>query len=112
MSFFRLAIAILFSILSLGNAASVFAPARPPALPLAVKSPYLSTWLNAGSDGGNGGYLTGQWPTHWRWVAWMWLYNFTSNKMQWPNYGLVRIDSCRWTDFPVDGKSGSKRAQC
>lgn len=47
---------------------STFSPARPPALPLAVKSPYLNTWLNAGSDGGNGGYLAGQWPVHWRFV--------------------------------------------
>ena len=46
-------------------AESSFSPLRPPALPLAVKSPYLSTWLQAGSDGGNGGYLAGQWPTHW-----------------------------------------------
>ena len=44
---------------------STFSPARPPALPLAVKSPYLSTWLAAGSDGGNGGYLPGEWPTFW-----------------------------------------------
>jgi len=43
----------------------VFSPARPPAIPLAVKSPYLSTWLHAGSDGGNGGYLAGEWPVHW-----------------------------------------------
>ena len=35
---------------------------KPPAIPLAVKSPYFSTWLHAGSDGGNGGYLAGRWP--------------------------------------------------
>jgi hypothetical protein len=44
---------------------STFTPARPPAIPLAVKSPYLNTWLEAGSDGGNGGYLAGQWPQFW-----------------------------------------------
>lgn len=44
---------------------STFSPARPPAIPLAVKSPYLSTWLEAGNDGGNGGYLAGQWPSFW-----------------------------------------------
>lgn len=44
---------------------STFSPLRPPSLPLAVKSPYLSTWLQAGSDGGNGGYLAGEWPTFW-----------------------------------------------
>ena len=47
------------------SAASTFNPLRPPAIPLAVKSPYLSVWQQAGSDGGNGGYLPGQWPTFW-----------------------------------------------
>lgn len=51
-------------------AVSTFSPARPPAIPLAVKSPYMSTWLQAGRDGtgvdsGNGGYLPGEWPTFW-----------------------------------------------
>lgn len=50
------------------GAVSTFSPARPPSVPLAVKSPYLSTWQNAGSDGGNGGYLAGQWPTFWQYV--------------------------------------------
>lgn len=44
---------------------SIFSPARPPAIPLAVKSPYLNTWLQAGKDGGNGGYLAGEWPRFW-----------------------------------------------
>ncbi|RMJ27040.1 Glutaminase [Aspergillus sp. HF37] len=44
---------------------STFSPARPPALPLAVRAPYMNTWQEAGSDGGNGGYLAGQWPTFW-----------------------------------------------
>lgn len=44
---------------------STFSPARPPALPLAVRSPYLSTWQQAGDEGGNGGYLAGEWPTFW-----------------------------------------------
>jgi hypothetical protein len=43
---------------------STFTPARPPAIPLAVKNPYLSVWLPAG-DNPNGGYLPGQWPTFW-----------------------------------------------
>ena len=51
-------------------AASTFSPARPPAIPLAVKSPYVGAWQQAGSDAedggpGNGGYLAGQWPTFW-----------------------------------------------
>jgi hypothetical protein len=53
-------------LLGLTVAASTFSPARPPSIPLAVKSPYLSTWQRAGADGGNGGYLAGQWPSFWR----------------------------------------------
>ena len=49
-----------------GQTISTFSPARPPAIPLAVKSPYVSTWLRAGSEGGNGGYLAGEWPTFWQ----------------------------------------------
>ena len=46
---------------------STFSPLRPPAIPLAVRSPWMSTLLAAGSDGdvGNGGYLPGIWPTFW-----------------------------------------------
>lgn len=59
-------ISLLVTVLaSSARATSVFSPARPPAIPLAVKSPYLSTWLSAGSDGGNGGYLAGEWPIFW-----------------------------------------------
>jgi hypothetical protein len=39
-------------------AASTFSPLRPPAVPLAVRSPYLSTWLPADS-------LAGTWPSFW-----------------------------------------------
>jgi hypothetical protein len=38
-------------------AQSSFSPTRPPAIPLAVSNPYLNTWQQAGSDGGNGGYV-------------------------------------------------------
>lgn len=59
----------VFSLLSLlvssVSAQSSFTPARPPAIPLAVKSPYVSTWLSAGTDDGNGGYLPGEWPSFW-----------------------------------------------
>ena len=58
-------LARLASAIGVTSAASTFSPARPPAIPLAVKSPYLNTWLNAGSDGGNGGYLAGEWPKFW-----------------------------------------------
>jgi hypothetical protein len=52
--------------LALASAQSTFTPARPPAIPLAVKSPYFHTWQFAGSDGGNGGYLYGQWQQFWQ----------------------------------------------
>jgi Domain of unknown function (DUF5127)/Domain of unknown function (DUF4965)/Domain of unknown function (DUF1793)/Concanavalin A-like lectin/glucanases superfamily/Domain of unknown function (DUF4964) len=39
-------------------AASSFSPLRPPATPLAVRSPYLSTWLAADN-------LPGTWPAFW-----------------------------------------------
>lgn len=67
MQLWHLGVVISTLVASIG-ADSTFSPARPPALPLAVKSPYLSTWLNAGSDGGNGGYLAGQWPVFWEYV--------------------------------------------
>jgi hypothetical protein len=57
---------VLYSfLLGVANAASTFTPARPPAILLAVKSPYFSTWQATGSGGGNGGYLAGQWTTFW-----------------------------------------------
>ena len=43
-------------------AASVFTPTRPPAVPLAVRSPYLNAWLQGGSSGC---VLPGAWPRHW-----------------------------------------------
>ncbi|WP_333771101.1 glutaminase domain-containing protein [Streptomyces sp. IBSBF 2435] len=42
----------------LAPAASTFGPIRPPAVPLAVRSMYLSTWLPADN-------LAGTWPTFW-----------------------------------------------
>src|SRR4051794_36895513 len=42
-------------------ATSSFTPPRPPAIPLAVRSPYLSVWLH----GESGGLLPGTWPKFW-----------------------------------------------
>lgn len=56
---------VFASIAALCGAQSTFKPLRPPSIPLAVKSPYFSTWQQAGSDSGNGGYLAGEWPTFW-----------------------------------------------
>lgn len=65
----RLSIAAVAQVALTGwlvEAASTFSPARPPAIPLAVRSPYINTWLAVGKDGGNGGYLAGEWPQFWR----------------------------------------------
>ena len=67
---FQYVLSVLAATPSLSYAASTFSPARPPAIPLAVKSPYVSCWQQAGGDSesggpGNGGYLAGQWPTFW-----------------------------------------------
>ncbi|EGP88303.1 GTA glutaminase A [Zymoseptoria tritici IPO323] len=63
---------------------STFSPLRPPAIPLAVRSPYMSTWQRAGSDGGNGGYLAGQWPTFWPGQVTGWT-------------GMIRVDNSTYT---------------
>ncbi|POW05150.1 hypothetical protein PSTT_09908 [Puccinia striiformis] len=47
------------------SSSSSFYPLLPPAIPLAVKSPYLSAWLATGQEGGNGGYLAGRWAQFW-----------------------------------------------
>ncbi|PIB02392.1 hypothetical protein CB0940_01877 [Cercospora beticola] len=78
-SFFTLA-----GLASLATAQSTFSPLRPPAIPLAVKSPYMSTWQQAGSDGGNGGYLPGQWPTFWNGAITGWC-------------GMIRVDNSTYT---------------
>ncbi|PSK33961.1 transketolase [Elsinoe australis] len=69
----------LFALAQLAVGQSTFTPARPPAIPLAAKSPYLSCWQLAGSDSGNGGYLAGQWPTFWNGQVTAWT-------------GLIRVD--------------------
>ncbi|KAL4781813.1 hypothetical protein BJX76DRAFT_369577 [Aspergillus varians] len=80
------------SLAALTDAASTFSPARPPALPLAVKSPYLSTWLSAGADGGNGGYLAGEWPTFWEGQVTGWA-------------GLIRVDGQVYTWMGLPGST-------
>ncbi|KAJ5668292.1 uncharacterized protein N7477_006862 [Penicillium maclennaniae] len=72
------------------GAQSTFTPARPPAAPLAVKSPYLSTWLNIGSDGGDGGYLAGEWPVFWQNQVTGWA-------------GMVRVDGQTYTWMGLPG---------
>lgn len=76
------------SVVALCGAQSTFDPLRPPALPLAVKSPYLSTWQQAGSEGGNGGYLPGQWPTFWsgQVVGWEGFIRVDNKTYQWMGF--------------------------
>ncbi|KNZ58846.1 hypothetical protein VP01_184g4 [Puccinia sorghi] len=66
---------------------STFHPLLPPAIPLAVKSPYVSAWLATGKEGGNGGYLAGRW-------AQFWPIQFPENefayRLGWA--GLIRVD--------------------
>ncbi|WPG98109.1 Hypothetical protein R9X50_00089500 [Acrodontium crateriforme] len=69
---------------ALTYAQSSFSPLRPPAIPLAVKSPYLSTWQMAGGDNGNGGYLAGEWPTFWQGQVTGWA-------------GFVKVDNTSYT---------------
>ncbi|POR32405.1 Uncharacterized protein TPAR_07390 [Tolypocladium paradoxum] len=66
MKFLKLAgLAVLALLGQQAEADSTFSPKRPPAAPLAVRSPYLNVWLNGRTDGGPSGYLAGQWPRFW-----------------------------------------------
>lgn len=65
--------------------ASTFAPLRPPAVPLAVRSPYLSTWHAADT-------LTGTWSTFW---------NGHVNAF----CGIARIDGAGWLFCGAPGSS-------
>ncbi|KAJ5118919.1 hypothetical protein N7448_010627 [Penicillium atrosanguineum] len=85
----RLSLLVVSFIASVG-AQSTFTPARPPAAPLAVKSPYLSTWLEFGSDGGDGGYLAGEWPVFWQNQVTGWA-------------GMVRVDGHTYTWMGLPG---------
>ncbi|KAF2770000.1 GTA glutaminase A [Teratosphaeria nubilosa] len=84
---------LLLTAAGLSIAQSTFSPLRPPALPIAVKSPYLSTYLQAGSDGGNGGYLAGEWPTFWQGQVTAWT-------------GFIRVDNVTyaWMGNPDQNK--------
>ncbi|KAI2624087.1 glutaminase GtaA [Xylaria nigripes] len=91
--------ALLYSTIALG--VSTFSPARPPAIPLAVKAPYLNTWLNVGSDGGTGGYLAGSWPVFWQQhiTAWTGMIRVDGTAYQWmgavPN--TVNVDQTEFS---------------
>jgi hypothetical protein len=61
----RAVLAISAALIDFSCVASIFKPARPPAIPLAVKSPYLNALQFAGCGHGNGGYLAGRNPSFW-----------------------------------------------
>ncbi|ORY78924.1 glutaminase GtaA [Leucosporidium creatinivorum] len=67
--------------------ASSFTPLLPPAIPLAVKSPYVNAWLPAGGEHGSGGYLVGSWTKHWP-IS----YPPTDKQYELGWAGLIRID--------------------
>ncbi|KUJ24358.1 glutaminase GtaA [Mollisia scopiformis] len=77
-------LAVCAALFDFTTAASTFSPARPPAIPIAVKSPYFNTLQFAGSDGGNGGYLYGQWTTFWAGQVTAWT-------------GLIKVDNVTYT---------------
>jgi len=76
MRFAKLAAALVASLLSSSGGLVQFAaaedestirymaysPARPPAVPLAVRSPYLNVWLQCGDHC----FLPDNWPRHWK----------------------------------------------
>lgn len=78
-------------------------PINPPALPLAVRTPYLSAWLPQGLDGaGSGRALNSEWPTFWR----------LDETLGWA--GLVKVDGKAYSFLGapiVTGASFSKAVQ-
>ncbi|KAL1712103.1 DUF1793-domain-containing protein [Schizophyllum commune] len=94
----------LASLLTLTNAYNWTAsPINPPALPLAVRTPYLSAWLPQGIDGsGSGRALNDEWPTFWR----------LDETFGWA--GFVKVDGEAYSFLgasSVPGASFSKAAQ-
>ncbi|KAK1073809.1 hypothetical protein LTR74_001663 [Friedmanniomyces endolithicus] len=82
-------------------AQSTFSPLRPPALPLAVRSPYMNTWQQAGSDGGNGGYLAGEWPSFWMgqltgWTGFIRVDNVTYNWLGGSNQSALYVEQTNY----------------
>jgi hypothetical protein len=68
-------------------------PFNPASVPLAVRSPYLSTWLPQGG----GAALNGAWPTHWAGQVTAWT-------------GYVKVDNATYTFLGTPGNRGSTGA--
>ncbi|TAQ86070.1 hypothetical protein B7494_g5616 [Chlorociboria aeruginascens] len=82
---------------------STFTPARPPAFPLAVKSPYMNTWLEAGSS--NNGLLAGAWPRFWAGLQPGAVAGSTGAVTGWA--GLIKVDGTLYTWMGAPTVSGS-----
>ncbi|CZT46899.1 probable glutaminase GtaA [Rhynchosporium secalis] len=80
----RTIFALAAALFGIANAASTFSPARPPAIPLAVKSPYLNLLQFGGSNGENGVYLAGQWSQFWAGQIAAWT-------------GMIKVDGTTYT---------------
>ncbi|TVY28464.1 Glutaminase A [Lachnellula hyalina] len=94
--------------------AATFSPARPPAIPLAVRSPYMNTWLELGSDGGSQGFLPGAWPRFWAGPQPGEAVGANGAVTGWT--GLIKVDGASYTwmgqpkigdDFPTNVKQTS-----
>lgn len=60
---------VLSTVITQSYAQGTFTPERPPAVPLMVKSPYLNSWQNFGTnarDYKNGNSLALRWSTFWQ----------------------------------------------
>ncbi|KHJ32645.1 putative glutaminase [Erysiphe necator] len=68
---------------------STFSPVKPPAIPLAVNSPYLNVLLADGGKEG-GGYLARKWPNFW-----------TGHTVGWA--GMIRVDGIVYTWMGIPG---------
>lgn len=71
-----------------------FSPLRPPAVPLAVRTPYLSTWVSTH----NKETLNGQWPIFWTgaevgWSGLLQVDNVTYEWLGYPSSALANIES-------------------
>ncbi|KAK1750810.1 hypothetical protein QBC47DRAFT_392602 [Echria macrotheca] len=110
--FLNSALAIMATLGSLASAASTFSPAKPPAVPLAVRSPYLNAWL----QGDQGCLLPGAWPKFWTGgiQGWQGLVSVDGKVYNWmggmSGIPLVNQVSLEYTStqsrfsFDVDGK--------
>ncbi|KAG6182265.1 hypothetical protein E4U36_003461 [Claviceps purpurea] len=97
----KYALAAAFALLSsCVDADTTFSPARPPAVPLAVRSPYVNLWANGQEDGSHP-MLAGQWPRFWTTGVQAWqgfimvdgqVYNWMGGHPGAPNVEQISVD--------------------